>query len=173
MRLFLTTTIVLCITIPVWGQPVNTRVPQSPDAPVYIFAVHAEAKEASTRRPERIEFAITYRNIQTTDIQAIRFGILSVGPFGSVIANSTWTEVATIEPYNEAEENSQLELYIPTTMAHAHYFGLAYVDRVLMDDEREWRANPDTVKANIEKKIGRADFAFPDDTTSVVRGTKI
>lgn len=155
------------------GQPVDTRISAGDGLPVYIFALESESKEATTRAPERVEFFITYQNIAEVDVKAVQFGLLSVSPFGEVIAHSTWTDVRTVAPYDESEARPEVEIYAPSSLAHAHYYAFAYVNRVLLEDGREWRGNMDSVRSEIQETIGSQNFVFPDDTSRVTRAAEI
>lgn len=172
MRTLVTTALTFLIVIHVGAQPVDTVITQ-PDSPVYLRSLDTEASSAGTRLPSRVEFYLLYSNIEGTEVKAVRLGLLSASPFGDVIGFSTWTEVGTVKPYNEIGTFEELDLYLPTAVENAHYFGVAYVERVLMADGREWRANMDSVRTKIQGAVGRPGFTLPDDTTSASRGQEI
>jgi hypothetical protein len=172
MRAVLATALPFLIAVQVGAQPVDSVIAQQ-GSPVYVRSLDTEASTSGTSLPSRVEFYLMYSNIEAAEVKAVRFGMVSVSPFGDILGFSTWTEVGSITPYNEVGTYEELDVYLSTPVQNAHYSGVVYVDRVLMADGREGRANMDSVRAKIERAVGRPGFSLPDDTTSASRSPEI
>lgn len=159
MRTLMLILLSMLLVIPAAGQrSISLNLQSAP-----VFTENVEASQSG----RSVEFSFRYRNINPDTVQAVQFGLVSVGAFGEPVGYGTVTEVGELTPYNPTRDRARGTYSLVALGASRHYTGIVYTRKVRFKGGEVWVAPPDSVSARLEKIVQTEGFVLPDDTTEV------
>lgn len=164
MRLTLAPLVLAWLVVPVAdAQDVGGEyIIQQDSQPVLIKEFDADS------RKNRITYDVEAENIELTQVVAVQYGVLSFGPFGTLLAALTWTEIDEIKPASRGGLKTSSSFYWRTTQARKHFDSVIYVRGARLKDGRIWQANSDSIRKKVRQKVRTPTLRLPDDTSSAL-----
>jgi hypothetical protein len=162
VRYLSTAFLVLICHVPAFAQApdaARNRVVAQPDSPVAITEYKSAYQAGSQYNSEGIHHDLKYANTAKKTIVAIEFGVVSFGIFNDFIDRTYGIDRKIDKKFQDGSKGSEGSWVARALNDTFHWTGVAWVNRVRFENGEIWKADEQSILAEMKKIQANFDAA--------------